>query len=263
MTLVLARDDVNSLRASIEKAQEAARKAFRRSRYVENQYGARLRRVADYIGDLVKSSVNVDPMRIRAALERYSVALQPWAESVSAHMIKSVADRDRAAWFRTAGRINRALVEEIENAPIGDVVRALLHDQVNLITSLPLEAAERVHELTLKAVLKGERAGSIVDEIMRTGEVTRSRASTIARTETARTASVLTEARAMHIGSEEYDWITVGDADVRPDHQRLHGRRFRWSDPPVADRRTGARAHPGQIYNCRCIAVPVIPLRLQ
>ncbi len=44
---------------------------------------------------------------------------------------------------------------------------------------------------------------------------------------------------------------------TRPEHLRLNGRRFRWDDPPVVNRKTGARGHPGHDGQCRCTAEPV------
>ncbi len=41
--------------------------------------------------------------------------------------------------------MSRTLRREIESAPTGIVMRGLLDDQITLITSLPTEAAQRVH----------------------------------------------------------------------------------------------------------------------
>ena len=44
---------------------------------------------------------------------------------------------------------------------------------------------------------------------------------------------------------------------MRKDHKRLNGKIFSWNDPPVIDTRTGRRGHPGDDYQCRCVAIPV------
>jgi SPP1 gp7 family putative phage head morphogenesis protein len=106
--------------------------------------------------------------------------------------------------------------------------------------------------------------------------VTRSRAELIARTETGRAASALTQARAEYIGSPGYLWRNANDYKVRPEigikhfaklntlakgsHRKLEGTFHRWDDPPIAGV-NGERAHPGSIYNCRCWAEPVLPQR--
>lgn len=110
----------------------------------------------------------------------------------------------------------------------------------------------------IEAMPGGVRASETAKEIERTGDVTRSRADLIARTETTRAATSMVEARARHVGSEGYIWRTVGDVDVREIHKKLEGKFVRWDSPPVAGE-NGERAHAGAIYNCRCWPEPVIP----
>lgn len=185
-------------------------------------------------------------------LRRYAEALEPWARATAQNMLNEVNQADYKAWVSLSNKVSSSLRDEVLNAPIGDVMRQLLDEQVTLIKSLPLEAAKRVHELTIKGLEDSTRAKEIAREIYRTGEVTQSRAMLIARTEVARTASKLTEARSKYVGATHYIWRTSHDSDVRSDHRMLDGKVFAWSDPPVADQHSGARAHPGQIYNCRC-----------
>lgn len=228
---------------------------------VERHYAGQLSKIADHVGMVVRvlSGKPDASERIGGALAKYADALEVWAESAAAKMLFDVGKSDERAWRERSAEIGRGLAKEIAEAPTGDLMRAKLAEQVTLIKSLPINAAQRVHDLAIKAVADGSRAGEIAAEIMRTGEVTRSRAVLIARTEVARTASALTQARAEHVGSEGYLWETAGDSAVRDDHAELDGRYFRWDSPPIADKRTGARAHPGGIYNCRCVASPVIP----
>jgi len=149
-----------------------------------------------------------------------------------------------------------------------------MNEQVELITSLPLDAAQRVHELAVGSLYTGARAKEISTEILKTGDVTRARANLIARTEVGRAATTLTKVRAQHVGSEGYIWVSSHDGDVRPasgtknfakyntlamgSHRALDGTFHRWDDPPVASPK-GERAHAGCIYNCRCWARPVLP----
>jgi SPP1 gp7 family putative phage head morphogenesis protein len=86
----------------------------------------------------------------------------------------------------------------------------------------------------------------------------RARATLIARTETARSASVLVQARSEYIGAEQYIWQTAGDWKVRPGHRKLNRSVQRWDSPPLSDP-PDYHSHPGQIFNCRCVALPIIP----
>lgn len=172
-------------------------------------------------------------------------------------MLTEVNARDSKAWFAAAAEMSSELRREIRTAPTGELMQALLAEQVTLIKSIPLKAAQRVHELTLKGLEDSTRSSEFVAEIMRSGEVAESRATLIARTETARTASLLTQARAVHIGSEGYIWRTSGDSDVRHSHKEMNGKFVRWDTPPTLS--DGTKTHAGQIYNCRCYPEPVIP----
>lgn len=88
--------------------------------------------------------------------------------------------------------------------------------------------------------------------------VSQERAKFIARQETALFTSKLKETQYKGAGINEYRWSTVGDARVRQRHKSLNGKRFRWDAPPIVDEATGKRGHPGEDYNCRCVAVPLV-----
>jgi SPP1 gp7 family putative phage head morphogenesis protein len=190
-------------------------------------------------------------------LDRYAEALNDWAVRTATKMLENVNQRDMQGWLELAGEMSVALKDEIRNAPTGKLFKGLLDEQVDLIKSLPRDAAKRVHELTIKGLEDSTRAKEIAKEIGRSGEVTMGRANLIARTEVARTASVLTQARAEHIGSEGYIWRTSHDSDVRHSHKQMEGKFIRWDSPPTLS--DGTKTHAGQIYNCRCYPEPVIP----
>ena len=242
------------------KAGTGAKSAWIRSRKVEKQYAIKLRKIAKHVDDIVRGfdAETEDGRRsIRDALERYATILDPWARSVAERMVTEVAARDRKAWENQSEIIGRNLAREIAGAPTGRVMRGLMDEQVGLIKSLPIDAAQRVHKMTIEGISQGTRAADIAKRILETGDVTKSRATLIARTEVARTGVELTRARATHVGSTQFIWRTVEDSDVRPSHRKLNGKAFYWNDPPECD--PGHHALPGGIWNCRCYAEPVIP----
>jgi SPP1 gp7 family putative phage head morphogenesis protein len=231
-----------------------------RARKAEIQYATQLRKVAHQVGMLINGFPPGDPAVVPTmtdVLRRYAEALTPWAEATATRMLVDVNRRDEQAWMEQARELSRGLAVEIRTAPTGELMRALLADQVTLIKSLPLDAAQRVHDLTIAGLENSTRAKEIEKEIARSGQVSANRAKLIARTEVARTASVLTQARAEHIGSEGYIWRTSNDSDVRHSHKEMNGKYVRWDTPPKLS--DGTVTHAGQIYNCRCYPEPVIP----
>lgn len=235
------------------------REAFAKVRRAAAQYSRQLRKVARQVAAIVDAFDPLSPQAIAAmtqVLRQYAETIRPWANAVGARMLADVKRRDDAAWTSYTRGMSRALREEIAQAPTGEALRALMGEQVRLITSLPTEAAERVHNLVLKGMTTGTRASEVAREIMRTGEVTQSRANLIARTETTRAASALTQVRAQHVGSTAYVWRTAEDSDVRPSHRKMNGKVVMWADAPVLD---GMQGHAGALPNCRCYAEPIIP----
>lgn len=245
-----------------KEVRKIARERFLRGRRAESFYQRQLTSVSKQIGTLIRGFAPEGKVRdmpaLQQALEQYSEMLRPWARSVSERMREEVGRRDAIAWAELAREMGRTLRLEVNRAPTGMAMKEALENQVILITSLPIDAARRVHQLTTEALIKSERASEIQKEILRSGSVTVSRAKTIARTETSRTASLLVESRAKYVGSSHYIWHTSRDSDVRPEHRILENKIFRWDDPPIAGS-NGEHANPGCIYNCRCWAEPILP----
>lgn len=230
------------------------------ARRAQTQYAVSLRKIARQVGHLIAGFNLAEPSSvatIQALLSKYAVVLEPWAAATAGRMLADVNQRDQAAWLKHAKEMSAGMRQTIRSTPTGALFRELMAEQVTLIKSLPLEAAQRVHELTIAGLEDSTRAKEIAAEIGRSGKVTASRATLIARTEVARTASKLTEARAQHVGSVAYVWRTAGDGDVRKSHKEMAGKVVRWDAPPTLS--DGTKTHAGQIFNCRCYPEPILP----
>lgn len=259
MTLHRTTDDFRT-----HSEQRHAKIDYGAARRAETQYAVILRRIAATIESIAKGFVHeagIDVSALQLAFMRYADALEPWAYAVAQRMVSEVARRDEKIWSQISKDIGAhvGFMHTIQRTPIQPTMRQLVLAQAKLIHSLPLDAATKVEEWVLEAQTRGGRPEALVERIMDLGHVTRSRATLIARTETARASSILTEVRARSIYSEGYIWTSAHDRSVRPLHRRLDGTFHSWNEPPVADERTGTKAHAGCIYNCRCIPKVVIP----
>jgi len=242
-------------------AQTRARSPFQLTRGIENRYAIQLRKLAGKIGRLVAGYS--DPLtqpdqrfEIVRSLQDYADQITPWAQSLARKVVAEVDWANREAYAKHAQEMSRALRRELDTAPTGEMMRLMQAEQVELIRSLPTEAAQRVVDIAQKNMLNGTRAAEFAREIQRTGDVTKSRATLIARTETSRTSSNLTQARAVFVGSVAYTWETAEDSDVRPSHRAMQDQVVQWADPPTLD---GLRGHAGCLPNCRCHPAPIIP----
>ncbi len=244
-------------------ASRAAVHEWSEAKKAERGYMRELRKIARHIGEFLNIvETEGDVAAAEATLQKYSQIIEPWAKARARVMVADIARRNDKVWRRISAEMGQTLRQELRSPePIADRFHALMDEQVVLIKSLPIEAAQRVHNLVERGVIEGRRFTDIIPLIRQGGEVSKSRAELIARTETGRVISNLLQARAEQIDSTSYVWRTMRDAAVRPSHRALEGEVFRWDSPPVCDP-PNHRAHPGAIWNCRCYAEPIIPLDL-
>jgi SPP1 gp7 family putative phage head morphogenesis protein len=142
-------------------------------------------------------------------------------------------------------------------------------ENVNLIESIQADLLGEVSTIVDAAWTRGARVEDLRKQLQDRFGVTESRADLIARDQVLKLNGKITRARHVAAGVREYIWTTSGDERVRGnpngkypdserDHYRLDGQRFRWDAPPVVSERTGETAHPGEDYQCRCVAMPVL-----
>lgn len=177
--------------------------------------------------------------------------IDDWAEMVGRKMFAQVEREEWNQWRSVSEEISEGLRDVVGNTPVGFVAQDIVSRQVQLIKSLPLEAADRVRDIqarAMEAVINGERPDALYRMIMESGDVAESRAKMIARTEIGRATTALTQARAESIGSEGYWWEIEGTG-TRPSHKEMKGKFVRWDDPPTLDGMTG---HCGALPNCKC-----------
>lgn len=101
---------------------------------------------------------------------------------------------------------------------------------------------------------------AIVKQIDKGNQHALSKAKFLARQETNLFLSAYREMRYRDAGVNKYRWKTVigsPDHPVRDTHKALDGKIFTWDNPPITDEK-GSRNHPGQDFNCRCHAIPVV-----
>lgn len=129
-------------------------------------------------------------------------------------------------------------------------------ENVGLIKSIPQETLAKMQDIVLNGFQSGRTTTAIVKEIRQAYGVSKRKAQLIARDQMAKLNADITESQQRDAGVKEYTWRSSGDSRVRERHRALDGKVFSWDEPPVVDLKTGRRCHPGQDYQCRCVAVP-------
>lgn len=246
---------------NIKKLRQAAMQRFKAAKRIENDYLKSLRQVARQVDNIVRGMAPKgqlkNPRELAKMLQQYSQLITPWARELAEKLVKQISASNAQAWATVGNDVGKSFKRELEFERTGQLFNQLQNEQISLITSLPLEAAERVHKLAEQALHTSERPSVIAADILKTGSVTKSRANTIARTEVARASSLITQARATELGCTHYVWRTSNDSDVRHSHKEMNGKVIAWDAPPTLS--DGTTTHAGQIYNCRCYPEPIIP----
>jgi len=137
-----------------------------------------------------------------------------------------------------------------------DLMNAWTIENVNLIQSVDSKFFNEIEGMVSRGVRNGTRPETMSKEIRSRYGVTKNRANLIARDQMAKLNGQLTRHRQESLGITEYIWRTSQDERVRTQHSQLNGKRFKYSEPPISC--GSSHANPGQCYQCRCTASPVI-----
>jgi SPP1 gp7 family putative phage head morphogenesis protein len=198
-------------------------------------------------------------------------AFQEQAQRVANAMVGELAKVNARSWREAAfksqnGRkIYKALQEEIKRTHLQSYLDAIAERNASLIRSLPSKIALQVTEHAQTLFQEGKRPEEIQRELRLVApRMTKAHARLIARTEISRSETDLTRARSENIDIPAYAWQSSEDQRVRPSHRKMDKVIVFWNDPPSPEELIGeksvGRYHCGQIWNCRCLSLPVVAL---
>lgn len=121
----------------------------------------------------------------------------------------------------------------------------------------------KLREDVQKVVAQGYRADHMAAVLEAQYGVAQRKAKFLGRQETSLLVSKFREQRYKESGIRKYRWSTSHDSRVRHDHKELNNKIFDWDHPPITDQATQARNHPGEDFNCRCVAIPLLDSDLE
>lgn len=205
----------------------------------------------------------MDPgKRVNKMLDRISEQFyRAWAPSDLAKLARKYAERTSTFQREQLGKQIQAKLgidPVIAEPGLTQRIKDFTAENVALIKSIPQQFFDQVEQRVINGIRTGERHEQMVAEIEDRYEVSESRAKLIARDQTLKFYGELNASRQQALGVDSYIWRTVNDSRVRDDHAELDGTLQRWDDPPVISSRTGETGHPGDDYQCRCFADPVL-----
>jgi len=161
-----------------------------------------------------------------------------------------------------------------QNQGLGPFIDGFLAKNTSLIKSISFDVMDRLTSVVAESTAGQFRVEVLAEEIARSFDVSESRAALIARDQTLKANSDLIQLRQQQVGVTEYIWTSSRDERVRgrpggkwekskANHWVLDGTRQLWLVAPVTNPDTGDTNHPGQDYQCRCTATPVIDRLLE
>lgn len=144
-----------------------------------------------------------------------------------------------------------------------------VRENVGLIKSIQTDFINDIGEKVFGNLLEGGRSENLISIIRERGDVSLSRAKFIARDQTAKLNSQLTEARSQALGLDVYEWSGTGDERERDSHFVLNNMLCKYSDPTVYSDDGGKtwkkrssigafEGKPGEDYQCRCLSLPYV-----
>jgi SPP1 gp7 family putative phage head morphogenesis protein len=215
----------------------------------------------------VRVEVGLATARIEEKTKKFVDALSKFDTEKIAEKLKAKGLFD-ASLTKTQKKVKRSL------SVIG-VEPELSEDQKNLIateytTNLQKnikgwldEEIVRMRTKVQELTMSGIRYENLVQPLKDAYGVSLEKATFWARQENNLMVAKYRESRMKDAGVETYEWRTVAGSPLHPvrdSHKALDGKIFSWDNPPIttAPGKTQRRNHPGEDYNCRCIAIPVI-----
>lgn len=206
-----------------------------------------LARKLDEIQRTMKHDINVRPIDALPTVDAFEKGFESQAKKLE--VSPELDERSRDIMAQTYTQNMKLYIEDFANKEIKS-----LRDAVEGNT------------------MEGYRFDKLIPTIKKRYGVSVRKAKFLARNETSIFMSKYHEQRYAEAGVTEYVWSTSHDSRVRPtaqvaqqpgiakydNHRRLDGRVFSFTDPPVVDTAKGRKANPGQDYNCRCVAIPVL-----
>jgi SPP1 gp7 family putative phage head morphogenesis protein len=246
-------------RAPVSRA--TARKALKASVRAEARYVRDLQSIARRIHEGVSELAR--PHLATLAGDRKDADGPDLGDSFLARLFKYTRKQAGVAYDRMAAQVNKQNARGVTllgitpvAAGVGGILEQAREANIALVVNAGRVYAGDVRNIFSDPANVGLRVEVLQAKLVERGNVSESRAALIARDQTLKLNAALTKHRQTAAGVDQYRWSTSKDERVRPGHAELEGELFDWSDPP--DTGDGELNHPGEDYQCRCLAIPYI-----
>jgi SPP1 gp7 family putative phage head morphogenesis protein len=229
---------------------------------------------------IIQDSV-AEVMTVLTTLQTKYSNIMAFSERVASGVVTSI-NRYNKNKFNKKGESQLGVNIDVvmSEGNIDEVLALEIRKQMTLIKSIPDEFLKEVEVIVSNGISNGLRHEEIARQLKGIKNINSTfgkldnRVKLIARNEVGNVNSTLNKVRQQNAGIDLYKWSTSEDEIVRDNHKVMNNKYCRWDDATVcADtiedaisgkwkKRSsigGIQKHPGIDYNCRCVALAVIP----
>ncbi len=169
--------------------------------------------------------------------------------------------------LRLSGEVDRELLSVVPSAPPGETSKSRrLLEEFTARNALLIGTVGDVILTRLRRALIGasvKTLSELVEEFRGAAKASESRVQLWGRDQVLKLHADLTRTKHESIGVRRYFWTDSNDERVRHRHGELGelsdlGQAFEYQNPPIIDTRDGRRGNPGEDYQCRCTAFPLL-----
>ena len=159
-----------------------------------------------------------------------------------------------------------------------EVVKALVYENVNLITNLQGHYFEQITGAVMRSIQAGLGVTYLEEELNKYKGMTKRRARNIALDQTRKAYNSINLRNMQDAGIQKVEWVHSGGSQKPRDYHKtrwdgvsglqdgepngLNGFIFSLDRPPVIDKKTGERGYPGQLPYCHCRMAAVVEFDL-
>lgn len=244
------------------------KKQWSPARRIEERYRRELNALLNEYFILPDAATLGEIMEVLVKFRQAAPFLESFGLKAAARMVTGIYRENARSWREAArkGMRNREIYEVLQKdltGAVGISMRETIRRNAAWIGSIPEDLREHATRKIAEMQQKGIRPEAIAKALRsELPTLTKSRAALIARTESSKASTALTRARSGEIGLDWYIWETSEDARVRPSHRIMDKVIINWHNAPspeLLDRmKSQGHYHAGDIYNCRCAAVPLV-----
>lgn len=184
--------------------------------------------------------------------------LRKWADQMVSH----VNQTSKGNTTRLGKAVDLEVEPLMKDGKLNPYFKNVIDENVGLIRSISTAKIPAFKNYLVNAITNDSHNTDFWEGIQKYVDnatfSVKSHAKLIARDQVSKLNGKLNQYRQQQLGGTRYTWRTSEDERVREDHKKLDGKVFKWTNPPVVDRRTGRRGHPGYDFQCRCTAEMVL-----